>query len=95
MVVNWAVILLAGLPLIQEPYTLKLDVHIVSVDVTVPDDKDNLVNRLTKEDSAVYENGVPQEIRFGHRRCEASMVKHFRDFPRVQRKVEAPVPYSW
>jgi Ca-activated chloride channel family protein len=59
------ILALIGLPCAaQGPYTLRLGVRVVSVDVTVLDDKDNLVNGLTKDDFVVYENGVPQEIRF-------------------------------
>jgi len=48
----------------QDPYTLKLDVPVVSIDVTVLDGKDNLVNSLTKDDFLIYENGSPQDVRF-------------------------------
>jgi Ca-activated chloride channel homolog len=61
---NWAATLLAAFSLLQDPYTLKLDVPVVSIDVTVLDGKDNLVNNLTKDDFLIYENGIPQEIRF-------------------------------
>src|SRR5919109_2221235 len=61
---NWATVLLAAFPLLQAPYTLKLDVPVVSIDVTAVDGKDNLFNDLTKDDFLIYENGIPQEIRF-------------------------------
>ena len=61
---NWATVLLAAFPLLQDAYTLKLDVPVVSIDVTALDGKDNLVNNLTKDDFLIYENGIPQEIRF-------------------------------
>ena len=57
-------LLLAGLLLFQVPYTLKLDVPVVSVDVTVVDSKGNLVNDLSKADFTIHENGVAQDVRF-------------------------------
>jgi Ca-activated chloride channel family protein len=45
-------------------YTLKVDVPVVSVDVTVTDASGNPVNSLEKDDFVVLENGVPQEVRF-------------------------------
>jgi len=57
--------LIALLSVLQDsPYTLKLDVPVVSVDVTVLDSRDNLINNLTKDDFQIYENGILQEIRF-------------------------------
>jgi VWFA-related protein len=61
---NRATILLAAFSLLQDPYNLKLDVPVVSINVTALDGKDNLVNNLNKNDFLIYENGVPQEIRF-------------------------------
>jgi len=55
---------LAGLLLFQDPYTLKLDVPVVSVDVTVVDSKGSLINNLGKDDFVIQENGVVQDIRF-------------------------------
>jgi len=57
-------LLLTTLLLAQDPYTLKLDVPVVSVDVTVVDSNQNLVNRLTKDDFLVSENGKPQPVQF-------------------------------
>ena len=57
---NWATVLLAAFPLFQDAYTLKLDVPVVSIDVTALDGKDNLVNNLTKDDFLIYENSIPQ-----------------------------------
>ena len=48
----------------QDPYTLKIDVPVVSLDVVVSDDKGLLVNNLTKGDFQLFEDGAPQEIRF-------------------------------
>jgi Ca-activated chloride channel homolog len=48
----------------QDPYTLKVEVPVVSVDVTVTDAGDAMVNDLTKNDFQIFEDGVPQEIRF-------------------------------
>jgi Ca-activated chloride channel family protein len=48
----------------QEPYTLKVDVPVVSVDVAVSDAKGLLVNHLTRTDFQIYEDGTSQEIRF-------------------------------
>jgi VWFA-related protein len=50
--------------LLQEPNTLKVDVPVVSVDVTVVDSKGTLVNNLTKSDFEIYEDGIAQEVRF-------------------------------
>jgi Ca-activated chloride channel family protein len=61
---NWATFLLVAFSLFQDPYTLKLDVPVVSIDVTALDGKDNLVSNLNKNDFLIYEDGVPQEIRF-------------------------------
>jgi hypothetical protein len=46
----------------QAPSTLKLDVQVVSVDVTVIDSKGNLVTRLGKDDLSIAENGISQSI---------------------------------
>ena len=43
-------------------YTLKVDVPYVSVDVTVTDATGKLLNDLSAESFALYENGVPQQI---------------------------------
>jgi VWFA-related protein len=48
----------------QDPYSLKVDATVVSVDVTVVDSKGNLVNDLDKDDFSLYENGILQPIRF-------------------------------
>jgi Ca-activated chloride channel homolog len=45
-------------------YTLKVDVPLVSVDVTVQDDHDKIVDDLSRQSFEVYEDGVPQEIRY-------------------------------
>jgi VWFA-related protein len=50
--------------LLQEPNTLKVDVPVVSVDVTVVDSKGALVNNLTKSDFEIYEDDIAQEVRF-------------------------------
>src|SRR5215831_6120368 len=44
-------------------YTLKVDVPYVSVDVTVKDAGGKPLNDLSADSFALYENGVPQEIR--------------------------------
>jgi len=49
---------------LQDPYTLKVDVPVVSVDVTVTDAAGSLVNDLGKTDFQLYEDGIQQEIRF-------------------------------
>src|SRR5688572_24458109 len=48
----------------QDPYTLKVDVPVVSVDVAVSDSNGLLVNELTKSDFQIFEDGALQEIRF-------------------------------
>ena len=50
--------------LLQEPYTVKVDVPVVSLDAIVSDAKGALVNDLTKADFQILEDGIPQEIRF-------------------------------
>src|SRR5262245_22449497 len=55
---------LAALLLLQDPYSLKVDVPVVSVDVTVVDSKGALVNNLTKSDFEIYEDGIAQGVRF-------------------------------
>ena len=55
---------LCSLLFLQDPGTLKVDVPIVSVDVTVVDSKGALVNNLTKGDFEIYEDGIAQEVRF-------------------------------
>jgi VWFA-related protein len=47
----------------QPSYILKVDVPLVSVDITVQDNEGNLVNRLDPDTFEVYEDGVRQEIR--------------------------------
>ena len=61
---SWARVLLTACLLAQDPTALKLDVQVVSVDVTVVDSKGNLVNQLGKDDFLISENGIPQSIRF-------------------------------
>ena len=47
---SWARLLWTAMLLAQDPSTLKLDVQVVSVDVTVVDSKGNLFNQLGKDD---------------------------------------------
>lgn len=55
----------ATLLLAQEPdYTLKIDVPLVTVDVTADDAAGNTVNNLLRDDFGVYEDGVRQQIRY-------------------------------
>jgi Ca-activated chloride channel homolog len=55
----------ATLLLGQEPdYTLKIDVPLVTVDVTVEDAAGKTVDKLSRDDFDVYEGGVRQEIRY-------------------------------
>src|SRR5262245_36159920 len=55
----------AGLLCGQETlYTLKVDVPLVAVDVSVKDGAGKAVTDLAKADFEVYENGVPQELRY-------------------------------
>ena len=61
---SWARLLWTAMLLAQDPSTLKLDVQVVSVDVTVVDSKGNLVNQLAKDDFLLSENGIPQSIAF-------------------------------
>jgi Ca-activated chloride channel family protein len=46
------------------PFTMKVDVQVVSVDVVVTDANGELVNDLKPGDFQIYEDGVPQEVRF-------------------------------
>lgn len=48
----------------QDPYSLKVDVSLVSVDVTATDARGNILDTLTKDDFLVFEDGAPQEIAF-------------------------------
>ena len=48
----------------QDLFTLKVDVRVVSVDVTVTDSQSALVNTLTKDDFQIYEDGILQAIEF-------------------------------
>jgi len=58
-------IVTATLLLAQEPlYTLKVDVPLVGLDVTVTDPYGKTVGNLSAKDFQVLENGVPQEIQF-------------------------------
>jgi Ca-activated chloride channel family protein len=45
-------------------YTLKVDVPLVLVDVTVQDEHSKIVDTLSRQSFEVYEDGVPQEIRY-------------------------------
>jgi VWFA-related protein len=55
----------ASVLLAQESlYTLKVDVPVVSVDVTVTDTLGTPVNNLGKADFKILENGVPQQIQY-------------------------------
>ena len=47
----------------QEPFTVKVDVELVTVDVVVSDAAGRSVTTLTKDDFEVYEDGKLQEIR--------------------------------
>jgi VWFA-related protein len=59
------VIVSAGLLCGQETvYTLRVDVPLVAVDVSVKDRAGKPVIDLAKPDFEVYENGVPQELRY-------------------------------
>jgi VWFA-related protein len=59
------VIVSAGLLCGQETvYTLRVDVPLVAVDVSVKDSAGKPVIDLAKPDFEVYENGVPQELRY-------------------------------
>src|SRR5262245_35377885 len=54
----------AALVLAQDPdFTLKVDVSLVSLDVSVLDADDRPVTTLRREDFLVYENGELQQIR--------------------------------
>jgi VWFA-related protein len=45
-------------------YTLRVDVPLVSVDVTVQDDHGKIVDDLSQQSFELYEDGIPQEIRY-------------------------------
>jgi Ca-activated chloride channel family protein len=61
---NYVTTLLFSLLMLQDPYTFRVDVPIVSVDVSVVDSKGVPVNNLTKGDFEIYEDGISQEVRF-------------------------------
>jgi len=48
----------------QPDYTLKVDVPFAFVDVTVQDSAGNAINDLPQDAFELYENGVPQQIRY-------------------------------
>lgn len=48
----------------EPPYTLRVDVPVVSLDVSVADGDGRPVNQLGSSDFSVFEDGIPQEIRF-------------------------------
>lgn len=52
----------AGLVWAQEPPTIRVDVKLVRLLVTVKDPKGNPIGSLKREDFAVEDKGVPQEI---------------------------------
>jgi Ca-activated chloride channel homolog len=59
------VIVSATLVLGQETvYTLKVEVPLVAVDVSVTDTSGNAINDLAEQDFEVYENGIRQDIRY-------------------------------
>jgi Ca-activated chloride channel family protein len=61
----FCLLLLAPALLAQnDPFTLKIDVPVVSVDVVVSDTNGALVGDLDKADFQIYEEGAPQDIRF-------------------------------
>ena len=57
------VVALFSLPLLaQTPYTEKIEVSVVNIDVTVTDRHGNPVRGLTKDDFEVFDDGAPQPI---------------------------------
>ena len=60
----FALLQLAGRAGEDALYTLKVDVPVVTVDVSVDDSNGNLVSNLTRDDFLIYESGEPQDIRF-------------------------------
>jgi VWFA-related protein len=46
----------------EEPYTLRVDVPVVNVDITVVDKKGNFVTGLQREHFRVYQDGIEQEV---------------------------------
>src|SRR5581483_1728641 len=55
----------AALLLAQAPdYTLKIDVPLVTVDVTVMDPAGATVNNLSRDAFEIFEDGVRQELRY-------------------------------
>lgn len=59
-----AFVCLASISAQETVYTLKVDVPVVSLDVSVADSSGNPVRDLDTKDFLIYEDGVPQEIRF-------------------------------
>ena len=62
MVTVVGVLALPALPA-QEPFTVKVDVALVTVDVMVSDSTGRAVTTLTKDDFEIYEDGKLQQIR--------------------------------
>lgn len=55
----------AALPAVQEPdYTLKVNVPLVTVDVTVEDANGNAVQNISRDAFELFEDGVPEDIRY-------------------------------
>jgi Ca-activated chloride channel family protein len=52
------------LPAQVPDYTLRVDVPFVSVDVVVQDDHGRVVDDLSQESFELYEDGIPQEVRY-------------------------------
>ena len=52
------------LPAQVSDYTLKVDVPLVLVDVTVQDEHGRIVDDLSRQAFEVFEDGIPQEIRY-------------------------------
>jgi Ca-activated chloride channel homolog len=50
------------LPGVQEDSVIKIRTELITVLVSVTDQRGNLINTLTKDDFEVLENGVPQEV---------------------------------
>lgn len=57
----------------QEPAPIRVEVNLVNVPFSVTDSTGGLVNHLSAEDFEVFEDGVPQKIRFFSRASDSPL----------------------
>lgn len=62
--ISWTLLHATSMFAQNDSFTVKVDVPVVSIDVVVTDSNDDLVNNFRKSDFEIYEDGVPQDIRY-------------------------------